>query len=279
MTEKSGRLSKLGSRLRPRAPGDEDSVLRPSSAVPGSLAVPEGKGFFDTHSRFYETSRTSPDPGRLNLRHEAIFTQNRDLFAGARVLDIASHDGRWSLAALEAGAASVVGIEARADLVENAAENMRCYGIETDRYRFVTGEVFEVMAREKFEVDVVLCLGFLYHTLRYPELYARMRQTGARHLVIDTMVLNGREPTIRIGKEKVGRQRNAVSDDYSYDDATLTGRPTVAALEVLGRFNGYRLEGLSDWTGLLRDNPDANGARDYAAGSRTTVRYTLKELA
>ena len=36
------------------------------------------------------------------------------------------------------------------------------------------------------EVDVVLCLGFLYHTLRYNELWHGIRQTGAQHLVLDT---------------------------------------------------------------------------------------------
>jgi protein-L-isoaspartate O-methyltransferase len=294
VTDKSGRLARLGSRLRSPAPrygaaGASDSpakprggrrrgpVLRPSSAEPGSLAIRDGEGFFDRHPTFYETSATSPQQWRLNLRHEAIFTQNADLFPGARVLDIASHDGRWSLAALEAGAESVVGIEARPDLVEHAAENMRSYGIEPDRYRFVSGDVFEVMAREKFEVDVVLCLGFLYHTLRFPELYARMRQTGAHHLVVDTEISEGRQSTIQIHKENVERQGNAVADEYSYDDTTLVGRPTVAAMRVLGRANGYRLEGLSDWSGLLRDNPAATYVRDYRTGGRTTVRYAQKD--
>ena len=56
--------------------------------------------FFDAYPRFYETSKTSASRGRLNLRYEAIFGENADVFRGARVLDIASHDGRWSLAAL-----------------------------------------------------------------------------------------------------------------------------------------------------------------------------------
>src|SRR4051795_7628198 len=90
----------------------------PSEAPLGSRAVEQG--FFERFPRFYETSETSSFPWRLNLRHEAIFGEDGDLFAGARVLDVASHDGRWSLAALEAGAASVLGIEARPDLVANA---------------------------------------------------------------------------------------------------------------------------------------------------------------
>ena len=69
--------------------------------------------FFDAFPRFYETSQTGDPRERINLRYEAIFAHNADVFQGARVLDIASHDGRWSLAALRTGAAEVIGIEAR----------------------------------------------------------------------------------------------------------------------------------------------------------------------
>ena len=91
--------------------------------------------FFDAFPRFYETTQTHASAGRLNLRYEAIFTQNADVFKDARVLDIASHDGRWSLAALRSGAAEVVGIEARDDLVKAARENLAAYAPGT-RYDF-----------------------------------------------------------------------------------------------------------------------------------------------
>lgn len=104
---------------------------------------------------------------RLNLRYEAIFGENRDIFAGASVLDLASHDGRWSLAALATGARSVVGIEARPELVKSAMENLAGYGYRADRARFVTGDVHDVLSTHDLGADVVLCLGFLYHTLRY----------------------------------------------------------------------------------------------------------------
>ena len=69
-----------------------------SSSEPGSRGVTAG--FFDQYPRFYETSETFAYPSRLNLRHEAIFAENTDIFEGRRVLDIASHGGRWSFAAL-----------------------------------------------------------------------------------------------------------------------------------------------------------------------------------
>ena len=94
----------------PPAPPQKRSrwCLRPRSRAPEwSPRV------FDEFPRFYETSETFAYPNRLNLRHEAIFGENKEVFEGQRVLDIASHDGRWSFAALKAGATSVVGIEGR----------------------------------------------------------------------------------------------------------------------------------------------------------------------
>src|SRR4051812_19951557 len=129
-----------------------------SDSPPGSRTA---TWFFDRFPRFYDTSETSPYRGRLNLRYEAIFRDNADIFDGASVVDIASHDGRWSLAALETGAKSVVGIEARKDLVDHAVANLSAYGHD-GAFRFIHGDVFETFARETFDADVVLCLGFLY---------------------------------------------------------------------------------------------------------------------
>jgi predicted nicotinamide N-methyase len=240
----------------------------PSDAAPGTRRVE--RGFFEDHPRFFGTSETSSFPWRLNLRHAAIFGEYADLFPGARVLDIASHDGRWSLAALRAGASHVTGIEARPELVANAGENLAAYGLG-DRARFVAGDVFEVLAHEQPQVDVVLCLGFLYHTLRHNELLTRIRQTGARHLVIDTEVHRSPEPVVRLADERVEREGNAVADEFTYGDTVLTGRPTLAALELLARTQGYAVERLSDWDGLLRDNPEADQVRDYRIGRRATL--------
>src|SRR5262249_22037325 len=131
MTKGRGLLRRITGRNRASGGADEDSWdgtirIAPSASEPGSRGVTSG--FFDESPRFYETSETSTHPGRLNLRHQAMFGDNLDVFEGARVLDIASHDGRWSFAALKAGAASVVGIEGRPELVANANETFEQYG-------------------------------------------------------------------------------------------------------------------------------------------------------
>ena len=245
--------------LEPRAPVGTRRLVSP---------------FFDRFPEFFETSETSAQPWRLNLRYEAMFAENREVLEGASVLDIASHDGRWSLAALETGAKSVVGIEARSDLVEQAGATLDGYGVAADRYDFIAGDVFGVLARGQQDVDVVLCLGFLYHTLRYNELFTRIRQCGAHALIVDTIIRPElSDPVIRIVTEPSERQGNAVQDEFSWGDDVLVGRPSFSALQLLGEAHGFALEGWSDWGALIRDNPEAQGVRDYRLGRRVTVRF------
>lgn len=55
---------------------------------------------------------------RLSLRHDHSIKPFKDAIAGAKVLDLAAHDGRWSYALAQAGARRVLGIEARQELVD-----------------------------------------------------------------------------------------------------------------------------------------------------------------
>jgi hypothetical protein len=258
-------------RRRQAAPPQDAGNLTGTDSAPGSRTA---SWFFEQFPRFYLTSSTHPTTARLNLRYEAIFGENRDIFAGASVLDLASHDGRWSLAALATGARSVTGIEARPELVKAAVENLGEYGYGADRARFVAGDVHEVLAAQDCEADVVLCLGFLYHTLRYNELLAGIRRANARYLVIDTFSphMMGPVPNVNVITEDADEEGKATADAYSHGRSVLVGRPNLAAIQTMLGAYGYRAERLSDWAGLLRDNPGASDCGDYANGRRITAR-------
>jgi predicted RNA methylase len=96
-----------------------------------SLKVPSS--FFDDYPLFYGSSKTSATSARLAASYSAIIKAHQALIGGSRVLDLASHDGRWSFAALAAGAAHVVGIEARQELVANACANFAEYAVDPVR--------------------------------------------------------------------------------------------------------------------------------------------------
>jgi Methyltransferase domain len=259
------------SRRRQAAPPQDAGALNSTDSAPGSRAA---SWFFEQFPRFYLTSSTHPTTARLNLRYEAIFGENRDVFEGASVLDLGSHDGRWSFAALVSGARSVTGIEARPELVKAATENLGEYGYGADQVRFVTGDVHDVLNTQAFEADVVLCLGFLYHTLRYNELLNGIRRTNARYLIIDTFSphMMGPVPNVNVITEDADEEGKAAADTYTHGPSVLVGRPNLAAIRTMLGAYGYRVERLSDWAGLLRDNPKTDNCDDYANGRRITAR-------
>ena len=254
---------------KPRKP---PALFKPRAPLGSAVTT----SFFADYPRFLETSQTAATAGRLNLRYDAIFGQNRDIIEGARVLDIASHDGRWSFAALQTGASHVTGIEPRGDLVGNANGTFAAEGIAPDRYRFIEAVVFEVTDAKAIDVDVALCLGFLYHTLRYGELLRFIRDLNPGHLIIDTEVFTTREPVIHVRREPIDQEKNAVPDRYSHADTVLSGRPTIRAIRRMVGAYGFKVEQLSDWPALLRDNPDLPGLTDYREGRRATVRCVSK---
>jgi len=242
--------------------------------------------FAEDYPRFIEVSELTQDPdpqsrrrrgrsaiqqsNRMNERYEALFGSNRDIFDGARVLDLASHDGRFSFAALKAGAAHVTGVEVRESLIDKAQETFAFYGQDPETYRFVCGDVFEVLAREKFDVDVVLCLGYLYHTYRHTELMYRLHELAPKHLIVDTMVVPGTKPILKMHPERdAGDIRSAAQDAFSVG-RVLVSWPSVPALQMLLSAYGFEIESMYDWKTRLAERPPMPGLEGYARGRRVT---------
>ncbi|MDQ3628113.1 MAG: methyltransferase domain-containing protein [Actinomycetota bacterium] len=237
--------------------------------------------FFDSYPRFLETSGTGARPDattaeskRLSIRQEAMIAGHEQILRGKRVLDIASHDGRWSFAALKAGAAHVTGVEARPELVKHAEENLAHYGVDRGAYRFVDADVFDVLAdpdSHAIEVDVVMCLGFVYHTLRYPELFTGIRSFDAEHLLIDTAVHPSKEKVVRVFGEDVTKETAGADNPYAHAQRMLTGRPSVSALEMILEVYGFDIVERVDWPKFLRQHhPDVKSVQQYRQGRRVT---------
>ena len=234
--------------------------------------------FFDEHERFLDTGTVFTARHRLNLRHKAIIERNTDVLKGARVLDIASHDGRWSFAALKAGASHVVGVEARPDVVESSRESMAAEGFDESQYEFVQGDIFEVMANNKFDVDVVLCLGFLYHTYRHTELLSAIRALEPQHLLIDTTVTLSDDPILRLRRDYPSNAGQAVLDTYAYGNYSLVARPSAPAVRMMVEAYGFEVESEVDWPSLIKEHrhiperPKEARVGDYRKGTRVTMR-------
>jgi hypothetical protein len=101
-----------------------------------------------------------------------------------------------------------------------------------------------------------------------------IRRTEARYLIIDTFsrYMMGPVPNVNVLTEFADEEGKAAADAYTHGSSVLVGRPNLAAIQTMLGAYGYRAERLSDWAGLLRDNPGTDNCGDYANGRRITVR-------
>jgi ubiquinone/menaquinone biosynthesis C-methylase UbiE len=247
------------------------------ASTDGAIAGAMQQEFCDRFPRFLETTETISSRSRLNARWRAIIGWNAAVLAGRRVLDLGCHDGRWSFAALEAGARHVIGIEARAHLVQKAAENFSHYGVSADSYDFVTGDAVEALrALKPASIDVVMCLGFFYHTLEHMRLLLEARRLGAEYIIIDTSISPAKEPIVALAFESTEDTRNAVDYGLTGNNKALVGAPSRSGLLAMLDYAGYQADffdwqnnAVGDWTDLP----------DYAAHVRVTVRAQRQKTA
>ena len=70
----------------------------------------QNNNFFDSFSAYYKTGMTGTRPDMLNNRYNALIRNNENIIKDSIILDLASHDGRWSFAALKTGAKKTIEI-------------------------------------------------------------------------------------------------------------------------------------------------------------------------
>jgi transposase-like protein len=215
--------------------------------------------FFDHFSRFVETDELGSVVDRLNARYLGIIHENRKLIEGATVLDLASHDGRFSFAALQAGAARVVGIEFGADLVQKSLANMEYYSIPRDKYEFFVGDIYELIDQIE-QVDVVFCFGILYHVNSHLLLLTKIAELDPRHVIIDT--------NISLLDGAVIELRGPVDGRPLQLGESVEGYPNRGALNAMLSTFGWKYD-YFDWehSGLL----ERSQMLDYLRGKRVSV--------
>jgi 2-polyprenyl-3-methyl-5-hydroxy-6-metoxy-1,4-benzoquinol methylase len=185
-------------------------ALRTGRKLSDARNLPIAPGFFDQYPRFFETSETTAFANRLNQRHRACIEANKPAIQGKRVLDIASHDGRWSFAALKAGASRVVGIEARDHLVEGANSNPRKYGASENTFRFILGDAFGLIDKiELGSIDTVFCFGFFYHVTDHMLLLSKIERLKPQHIIIDTAVIADPRPIVLFSAKTITTRATA----------------------------------------------------------------------
>lgn len=195
---------------------------------------PNVGNFFDGYPEFYSTSKTMAFPNRLNRRYLALIHSNKHIIEGSSILDLGSHDARWSFAAIKNGARYVLGIEGKKHLVENSYSTMRKYGIPSNKYSFITGDMFsEIKKIEPGTIDVVFCFGVFYHIMNHTMLLSEIKRLTPKYLILDTKISVSDLPVIELKTEDSKLEGSALKQTYHNNEQVLVGFPSKSALELM----------------------------------------------
>lgn len=212
-------------------------------------------GFARWHYQFDLAGQLTPiaDTSHINRhaqRKRYFFEPLVNAFGGSlrgkRVLDLACNAGFWSLAAIEAGADFVFGLEGRQMHVDQANFVFEVNNVDPKRYRFMTGDIFKTDFTTLGTFDVVLCLGLLYHVSKPVELLEKIVQVNTDVLLIDSSLSLLPGASFELRRDPLDDPRNAI--DYE----TVMVPTRKAVLNLISQF-GYRgivlKPQFSDYTG------------------------------
>ena len=225
------------------------------------------------YDRFVKKGAAGGGTARIaRFRHhdEGIFARNPQVFKGARVLDIMSSTGFWSLAASKAGAAHVTGIEALPARVEAANTAFGEEGVKADTFRFVRADISSSLRNfEPDTFDTVMSHGFLEQSdPRF--FFQQMSRLRAKFVVLDTAVVKGKGPIVRLrlkpadpSKPKATSRYNLIQSIPNHELITFF----ADYFQFRWRMIDWKTMGITDWTGL----------NDYEQDHRRT--YVLERTA
>ncbi len=203
-------------------------------------------GFFDFLHGLDPYAENAAGVRRLNLRHDHLMEPIRAEVQGARVLDLAAHDGRWAYAFAAAGARKVLGIEGRPHLVDRFAHFPE--GAAKNRVTLRVGDIFEGMAQEVAQgatYDVVGVLGIFYHIMDHFRLLQLVTRLKPRLIVVDSEFALRPGQVIMLLREDPSKDLNALPQAEGQEKA-LIGIPSATALEAMADVLGYVTE-WADW--------------------------------
>ena len=208
---------------------------------------------------------------RFERRVENIFSRNADRIAGKRVLDLACNTGRLSYPLLMLGASEVMGVEARRELIDKG-RSLFAASEFANRMHFRQGDLFEFLdAAKPGDHDVIVCAGFLYHTVRHADFFRAVKRLQPETVFVDTSIAKnyfwfgkrffGKPPALFMYQEDASKPSDTTDPDgivywpsASYIEAMLAG--AGYAWERID----YRRDGSNNWSEM----------DDYKSGIRAS---------
>lgn len=267
---------------------DEARVAGGAPATAG--AVPPDKGpagaeapmpLAETDIRLDLFSDGNPrNERRLRARTRHIIDANRDALLGRRVLDVAANNGRWSYAAVAAGARSVTSIEGRTERVAAAHRLFDRLGVR-ERIETHVGDMFEFLRAHRDTVrdggaepvDTVLCLGVFYHIMDHQALLRAMAALEPETIIIDSAFVRSFRNHVHVQCENPAAHQNALT---SREGATAepVGFVSLGLMLQMAWNAGYSCAPVT-WS--RAQLPDPACVQDYLMGIRFTLRLERME--
>ena len=172
------------------------------------------------------------------------------------------------MAALDAGAKHVTGIEGRDAAIQNARVAAQDAGRISDS-NFLYGEAFEILNRLAWKFDLILCLGFMYHTPHHVKLFEHFRRLG-KAVILDTKVVGKKQPVTSYMVEGSAAPGCAIP---TFGETEVVGVPSPSAITLLAQEYGFSYEEI-DWRNVgIRDWRLCD---DYRTGQRRS--WVLKSI-
>jgi SAM-dependent methyltransferase len=123
----------------------------------------------------------------LNGRIDILLDSNRQLLQNKFILDVGSHTGIFSWAALQLGAKFVHGIDVEKRTVNRCQSLFLNEDISPSRYKFETENIIHFLERlDKKSFDTVFCFGILYYMTEPLRLLKLMARAAKESILIDT---------------------------------------------------------------------------------------------
>lgn len=205
---------------------------------------------------------------RLQERHRRIVDANRDAFYRKSVIDLACNNGRWSYAAVHAGAVSVTGIEGRPEKAAEAQKIFDRLGV-SGSHRFEVGDIFDWLHdRAPEPVDTVLCLGVFYHIMDHHRLMSLMSRTGCQTIIIDSGFVRSFRNSVHVQLEDPSAHRNALPK-FAGQKAEFAGFVSLGLMIQMAWNLGFNCRPVV-WAPSEIERK--NAVQDYIVGRRYTLR-------
>ncbi len=191
----------------------------------------------------------------LNSRVDVLLGGNEDAIKGKRVLDIGSHIGTFSYAALKMGADFVHGVDTDEALIFKSNDLFETQGILSLNYKFEARDLFDYLENlEPNSFDTILCFGILYYTADPYYVLHLLRRAAKECVLLDTFTayyaaLQGKDaeeiyphvkdktmelPMMLVSLTQPGKNDYRLPRSFIYKDKSLslTSYPTQTLLEI-----------------------------------------------